>query len=146
MKRWFDRADANHDGAVTLDEFINDAKTQFQRMDIDKNDYLVSEEVERFRMTYRDYQTGNKPADDKEDQQSPPDHHGKDHTGGSEGSEGSVIDPVMSADANLDYKVTLDEFTAYSQRTFKSLDADHNATLNLGEVTAICGDQGHEKH
>ena|ERR1035437_6241235 len=137
MKRWFERVDANHDGAITLDEFLNDAKIQFQRMDIDKNGYLVSEEVERFRMTYRDY-----PAESKEETTSPPKSHGKERGSSREnssGATGSVIDPVMSADINLDYRVTPDEFLAYSQKTFKSLDTDHNGTLSQAEVAGLCG-------
>ncbi len=67
---------------------------------------------------------------------------------GREGNGGSVIDPVMSADTNLDYKVTPDEFIAYSRNKFKELDTDHTGKLSLLKVTAVmCGaDQGHDKH
>jgi len=152
MKHWFARVDTKHDDAITLDEFLADAKTQFQRMDLDKNGYLVSEEVERFRMTYREFPGGEKPAasaDEQQGEQSSGGHHGRGHGGGNSSSEsGSVIDPVMSADTNLDFKVTPEEFTAYSERVFKNLDADHNGKLSLTEVTTgMCGaDQSHEKH
>jgi Ca2+-binding EF-hand superfamily protein len=138
MKRWFGRVDARHDGAITLDEFLADARTQFQRMDTDKNGYLVSEEVERFRLAYRD-----EPAREKSGGKSvtPDDNKESGHSG-------SVIDPVMSADTNLDFKVTPEEFAAYSEKVFKNLDADHNGKLSLTEVTTgMCGaDQSHEKH
>lgn len=141
MKHWFARVDTQHDGAITPDEFLADAKTQFQRMDTDKNGYLVSEEVERFRLNYRD-----EPAREKSGGKSatPDDNRESGHTG----SGGSVIDPVMSADTNLDFKVTPEEFTAYSERVFKNLDADHNGKLSLTEVTTgMCGaNQSHEKH
>jgi hypothetical protein len=137
MKRWFGRADTNHDNAVTPDEFLADAKAQFQRMDIDKNGYLVSEELERFRMTYRDYPAEKKSeaAGEHEGGQPSGDRHGK-HGSGEGGSNASVIDPVMSADTDLDYKVTLDEFVAYSQKTFRGLDTDHTGKLTLAAVTA----------
>ena len=138
MKHWFDRVDTKHDGIITLDEFLNDAKAQFQRMDIDKNGYLVSEEVERFRMTYRDYAAGEKPSAAVNQD----DYHGREHgnNGSGENGGGNVIDAVMSADTNLDYKVTPDEFAAYSQKVFKSLDTDHKGTLNQVRVTtAYCG-------
>jgi len=142
MKHWFARVDTKHDGAITLDEFLADAKTQFQRMDIDKNGYLVSEEVERFRMAYRE-----EPVGEKSGEQSSGGHHGKEHGGNEGGSNASVIDPVMSADTNLDFKVTPEEFMAYSEKTFKSLDTDHKGKLSLPEVTTgMCGDQSHEKH
>ena len=143
VKHWFDRVDANHDGTITLDEFINDSKIQFQRMDIDKNGYLVSEELERFRMPYRNESAEEKPpasSDGQEGQQLSGRHHGSGN--GSENSSGgsNVIDPVMSADANLDYKVTPDEFIAYSRKVFTNLDADHKGKLSPAEVTtALCG-------
>lgn len=134
MKHWFDRVDKNHNSAVTLDEFLNDAKAQLQRMDIDRNGYLVSEELERFRMAYRDF-----PAEKKAD-------HGENSSSGA-GGISSVIDPVMSADTNLDYKVMPDEFLSYSRKTFANLDAAHNSQLSLAEVTAVmCGVQGHDEH
>jgi len=143
IKHWFDRADTNHDGAVTLDEFLADAKAQFQRMDIDKNGYLVSEELERFRMAYREagdralgeHSHGNRGSE------------GGDNPSGGGGNTGSVIDPVMSADTNLDYKVTLDEFLAYSQKTFANLDTAHKGKLDLtGVTTSMCGSQNHDEH
>jgi len=121
LKKWFMRVDADHNGAVTLDEFLNEAEVQFQRMDLDKSGYLVSEEVERFRLPYRDFSGNNKKHAQSED------------------STASVIDPVMSADSNLDYKVTLDEFTAYSGNRFRELDADHNGVMTLAEATTLCG-------
>ena len=148
IKRWFARVDANHDGVITLDEFLNDARTQFQRMDIDKNGYLVSEEVERFRMAYRDFPGGEKstvPAEEKEGEHASGGHHGRSHGGEGGGNSpgesdsSSVIDPVMSADTDLDYKVTREEFIAYSQKTFRGVDADHNGALNLAEATVTCG-------
>ena len=149
MKCWFTRVDVNHDGAITLDEFLNDARAQFQRMDIDKNGYLVSEEVERFRMAYRVFSGGERSAasaEEKEGERASGERHsrgrGDESAGNSPGEAGggsSVIDPVMSADTDLDYKVTPEEFTAYSQRTFRSLDADHNGTLNPAEAAAACG-------
>ena len=117
-------------------------------MDIDKNGYLVSEEVERFRMTYRDYPAGEKPAaspDDKERGLSSNGHHGRGHGSGNSSGDGGgnnsgVIDPVMSADTNLDYKVTPDEFMAYSKNIFENIDTDHAGKLNQAEVTAaMCG-------
>lgn len=142
MKNWFTRADANHDNVVTLDEFTADAKTQFQRMDVDKNGYLVSEELERFRMAYRDATANDKPEAEE--------HRGR-KRGGDEGGHGgntsSVIDPVMSADANLDFKVSLDEFVSYEQKSFKTMNAANDGKLTLAEVTkALCTGEGHEEH
>jgi len=153
MKNWFTRADVNHDNAVTIDEFLGDAKTQFQRMDIDKNGYLVSEELERFRMTYRDEPANEHHDNGDSDQSSGGGHHGKKHGGedenaASHGSNtGSVIDPVMSADVNLDYKVSLDEFISYEKNTFKKLNAANDGKLTLVEVTkALCEGQAHDEH
>jgi hypothetical protein len=154
MKSWFMRADANHDNVVTIDEFLADAKTQFQRMDIDKNGYLVSEELERFRMAYRDEPANDKPAAaDGNEQSSGGEHHGKRHGGDGEnasgrgGNTGSVIDPVMSADVNLDYKVSPDEFISYERKSFKSLNAANDGKLTLAEVAkSQCGTEAHEEH
>jgi hypothetical protein len=47
-------------------------------------------------------------------------------------------DPVMSADTNLDNKVTLEEFMTYAQKKFLELDSNHDGVLSRDEVLARC--------
>jgi hypothetical protein len=47
-------------------------------------------------------------------------------------------DPVMSADVNLDNRVTLEEFQAQAARTFASLDRNRDGRLSKDEVEASC--------
>lgn len=117
MDLWFKRADANRDGAVTADEFVADARAQFQRMNADNTDYLASEEVERFRLAYRDL---------------------SEKKSGRIGNIDSAVDPVLSADANLDYKVTRAEYDAFSRKTFAGMDKNKDGALQRDEAAASC--------
>ncbi len=45
----------------------------------------------------------------------------------------------MSADTNLDNKVTPEEFMAYARKKFLELDSNHDGTLSRDEVLARCG-------
>jgi hypothetical protein len=47
-------------------------------------------------------------------------------------------DPVMSADVNLDNRVTQEEFHAQAVRTFASLDRNRDGHLSRDEVAATC--------
>jgi hypothetical protein len=59
--------------------------------------------------------------------------------GGDRGNSPSTgADPVMSADTNLDFKVSLDEFLRQANLTFDSLDLDRNGTLDPAEVRKFC--------
>ncbi len=44
----------------------------------------------------------------------------------------------MSADVNLDNRVTLDEFQAQTARTFAALDRNRDGRLSKDEVAASC--------
>jgi hypothetical protein len=140
---WFDRLSAGADGHISLLAFINDAQTQFHRMDIDNNGYIVSEELDRFRDPYRQ-QPPAPAAKDKDDDepQKGRRHKGKEGHGAESGSRSdpslSLSDPVMSADTNLDFKVTYDEFMHQARDTFGKLDSNHNDTLERAEVMAAC--------
>ena len=48
-------------------------------------------------------------------------------------------DPVMSADATLRNRVSLDDFLAYEQHQFGELDANRDGRLSKPEVLRLCG-------
>ena len=148
LTRWFERVDGNHDGVLGHAEFMDDAAAQFARMDIDGNGYLVSEELDRYRLPYR--QEGpvmrhvRDPAADGEEGEVR--HHrarpqGSDGAGGQGrggGGSAEVADPVMSADLNNDFKVTPGEFTFQAERIYRTLDAAHDGRVTLEAVLKTC--------
>lgn len=140
LSGWFERNDANYDSLVDKTEFMADAKAQFARMDIDKQGYLVSEELERYREPYWQGLTWKADHNGEEKKKS---YHGKEdsqgkHERNTDTDQTTLIDPVMSADSNLDFKVTPEEFFAQAEKNFADLDADHNGLLSRDEVLAIC--------
>src|ERR1035437_691370 len=161
ITRWFDRLNTNHANGISQDEFLADARIQFQRMDIHGKGYLVPEELERFRQPYRQSPSSFSPAETSsaasgEDQASQPSYGSHRHRHGGMGGSGNsgnvtadssksqgygaVVDPVMSADTDLDNRVTPAEFMIYAQKTFATLDSDHNNVLSRAEVLSLCGE------
>ena len=150
MAAWFTRVDTDHDGNVSRDEFMSNARVQFPRMDIDHNGYLLSEELERFRKPYRDYATETKGSqkdgggkmDSKENLHRRHREKSEDSDSSSshshDGSSGIQADPVMSADTNNDFQVTPAEYTAQAQKIFNQADADHNGLLNQEKIEGFC--------
>ena len=149
MSRWFERVDANHDGSISHEEFMADAQAQFRRMDIDHNGYLVPEELERFRQPYRQQapvESASVSAQDNGNSQSQEGRHRRGGSHGRGGNDGNrqeappedTSDPVMSADTNLDNKVTPEEFMARAERVFHASDSNGDGTLNRDEVLARC--------
>jgi hypothetical protein len=140
LSHWFDRTDMNHDGMISREEFMADAQAQFHHMDIDGRGYLVSEALERFRRPYHQddnvKETHDEPRDDRKDTR----HENrrlkpqKEANGGFE-DEG---DPVMSADTNLDFQVTEDEFKIHAQKIFVELDHSHAGQLSRADVMLRC--------
>ena len=154
MTHWFDRVDVNHDAGISQDEFLADARAQFKRMDIDRNGYLVPEELERFRQPYRQSSSAEAYSATPDENETPQPafgshrhRHGGTSGGGNNANavaksgqgDAGIVDPVMSADTNLDNRVTPDEFMTYVQKTFVIHDADHNGALSQAEVLSLCG-------
>ncbi len=110
MAGWFGRVDANHDGRIDRNEFLADARAQFARMDVEHFGYLTSEELDRYRAPYR------------KGTRMPP---------------GGGRDPVMSADADLDFKVTPEEFMAQASETFNRL-AGSDGTIGRDTLPSLC--------
>ena len=150
LGQWFDRSDSDYDGSLTRAEFLADARTQFGRMDLDHDGFITSDELSTFRQPFTE--TRHEP---RERQAKPPDagqpnHHGSHRDrdanppGGSgaprsSGAQpGSTPDPVMSADTNLDFKVSLDEFLKQADGVFDGMDSDHDGRLSQTEALHAC--------
>jgi len=113
---WFARVDSNQDGAVDRAEFLADMRAQFVRMDADVDGFITVDEVQAYRQPYL-----------------------KGENGDSKRLSLDGPDPVMSADANLDFRVSLAEFTALAEETFARLDADADGRLTADEAGKACG-------
>lgn len=147
---WFERTDANHDGAIDRAEFLTDAKNQFARMDQHQNGYLTSLDLSEFRAPYEPQvpQAASAEGDDRpqsgEAGRRHPRDHDKDHddSGRTVSSRGAGVDtradPVMSADKTLSFKVTLADFIDHAGEVFASLDAHHDGRLDRAEVLTLC--------
>lgn len=148
MSAWFTRVDLNHDGTISLAEFLADADQQFARMDIDHNGYLVSEELERFRKPYRQQDSELAAVDSGSNggQAGLPDSQqdkrkrkrGGDENAAAEVPPADTPDPVMSADLNTDFKVTPQEFQQHARDVFAEMNASHTGALTLDEAIARC--------
>lgn len=144
---WFARADANHDGAITPDEFEADARTFFESLDVDHDGVIDGFEI-------GDYETkvapeiqpnlGGLSEDEaalrRASQVTPhvKPSGKKPKTLAVKGAAvfGLLLDPepVASADADLDGKVSLKEALTAAARRFKRLDANHDGRLELEEL------------
>jgi Ca2+-binding EF-hand superfamily protein len=49
-----------------------------------------------------------------------------------------VVDPVMSADKSLSFKVSHEDFIAQAHEVFGELDKNHDGTISRDEVVASC--------
>lgn len=136
MSGWLDRIYAANGGSLSLASYLSDAKIQFARMDIDHNGYIVSEELDRFREPFRQSSaTATTPARDSAGHKG---KHGHAAANSKTDSSLNMADPVMSADRNLDFKVTPEEFLLHAQEVFARLDTSHNGLLERAEVLILC--------
>jgi hypothetical protein len=156
MTGWFNRVDTNHDGTIDLNEFVADARRQFAVMDLDHDGEVTPDELTAYRAPYdlglpetasapRDADTAGQPGD----QSSRGSRRGRGANAGSGplniggGSRkvdltNDAGDPVMAADVDLKFRVTLNEFLVYEQQQFAQLDTHHDRHLTLAEILPLC--------
>lgn len=129
LSRWFDRVDANHDGALDRGEFLADAARQFAAMDLDKDGVVTPAELAQYRAPFAD-------APVVQDDPTRQDERGRELHPPPVSRERA--DPVMLADTGLHNRVTREEFLAYAGRTFVGLDTDRDGRLTRAELLSAC--------
>ncbi|MBN9319833.1 MAG: hypothetical protein BGN86_00725 [Caulobacterales bacterium 68-7] len=139
---WFARADADHDGRLTLKEFVDDSLTFFKQLDVNNDGVIDGFEAGAYERTIVPELSAQRadrgfraPAR-------------RERTGGFLGfgsrpapirtAEGAALyglinepQPVSSSDGDLDRRITLAEATTAATRRFRRLDTDNDGVLRL---------------
>lgn len=138
-KAWFDAADTNHDGKLTLGEMSADADRFFKTLDTDHDGQLLPEEVYAYEQNVapevRLYQPRSGDSDKRE-------HPSKGHRpvdyGGAIGAGRyaffNIPNPVASADADINRAVDRSEFLAAAADRFNLLDPQQKKALTLADL------------
>lgn len=101
---WFSRTDHDHDGRLSDAEWLADAEGWFSRADTDRDGFVTVSELTAIRRV-------TEPAEPEQPRPQP----------GPRGDRSRQIidrapDPVMAADTNLDFRVSLAEFRLLSEK------------------------------
>lgn len=131
--QWFDAADIDHDGSLSPAEFKADAQRWFTTMDLNHDGSVTPDELMTLRLKLMPYQ----PPPRTERRRAASDVSSW-FSSRPQPNVNERPDPVMSADVNLDNRVTWEEFGAQAARTFVALDANRDGRLSKDEVTIVC--------
>lgn len=140
---WVARADTNKDGAVDLGEAKADARRFFATVDADGNGAITPVEL-------TDYRVKTYPAEYRRSIAAPlpPTSAPAKTPGGTELPDPerrrylmtpATSDLVMAADADLDFRVSLDELLAKMTERGVKLDTNGDGRVSAGEAAGFCG-------
>lgn len=139
-------ADTNGDGILSRMEFLAEAALRFDRMDINKDGALSTDEL---RAGHRDRHSRSGPAGAGLTESGPAGRpHDRPDAAGPLGARGSEDGPGRGAamfarfDANGDGKLARDEVTQMPADRFDRLDTDHDGYLIPAELRAAAARRG----
>ena len=150
VRRWFEQADRDRDGKLTIGEAMLDADRFFAQLDKDGNGELLPDEVHAYEQDVapeiRLYQRrvepepGRKPDEPDEDRARRRKGVGRGAPGG-DGAAGAgryaflnIPNPVASADDDINRAVDRNEFRAAAAERFRDLDRDQTKALTLAQL------------
>jgi hypothetical protein len=156
---WWDRIAAAHGGVFTREALIQDANTQFDAMDLDHDGFITPSELSDYRAALDEDSGINEPipagtqVPSADNSQVRRQRRGGGGSSGGPGGGGDVpvqprvranqipadvVDPVMSADKSLSFKVSREDFIAQANEIFTELDKDHDGKLSKQELADSC--------
>ena len=143
VSAWFAQADADHDGKLNRDEFRADFARFFKVLDENHDGVIDGVELQRYEQQIapevlprlaqvQGGYPGERGAPGDKRLAAPPRARGGQQLDGAPAySLFNVSEPVASADADFDGKITLEEFQRTADRRFDQLDKDKNGYLTL---------------
>lgn len=139
LAKWLEATDRNRDGSLDRAEFVADAERWFAQVDENGDRTITPDELTTLRLrlmppTVRAVE-GRAENERRRAQERSRNQLARQR------SPYDRPDPVMSADVNLDNRVTAEEYAAQTARTFASLDRNRDGRLSLEEITPTCAEQ-----
>jgi len=142
---WFDRADTNHDGALSSAEFDKDAARWFAVLDrghdgeIDPGDIEYYETVlaPEIRVDADEGATASSGDDEGGGDSSSPKHAFHPRLGAAHYGYFDYPEPVMVADTNFNRGVDAREFQRAADKRFDLLDTNHDGKIERSELPRI---------
>lgn len=156
---WFAVADRNHDGAVSLDEMLEDAARFFRTLDTDGNGVITPIEMAHYETDiaparvrfdgglkpFRSADKSDNIASTAADDASPYADRRRAFGAGKNFRDLQFLEvpqPVMMADADFDQRVTADEFAKTAAKRFKANDKNGDGRLEPSELTPQLNKKG----
>ena len=127
---WFQQADLNHDGSLTLDEVRKDAERFYATLDTNHDGEIDPDEIDHYETVIAPEvrsgsgSFGSQNADDEA-------------TGGGRLGLLTIPEPVVAADTNLNRGVSLQEFDIAAEKRFALLDRNGDGRLTLAGLQAM---------
>ena len=139
---WFQQADKNHDGRLTLEEMQQDAERFFAQLDVAHDGEIDPDDITRYENVVAPEVTSGSSygmMDGGDGRRRAGFIRGGDdqHQGAGRFGLLDLPEPVVSADSNFNRGISLTEFRQAAAQRVMALDLDHHGSLTLPSLETI---------